>query len=235
MTPCAVEGCGKPARTRGWCPLHYQRWRQHGDVHRRVQGGPRVPPGRDQAIAEARRAGATLAAISVQHGITPERVRQILARAPVENETEVKRVNHDAGCVARGAAVSAAHRARMRQHEQEVAKLYAAGHLSREIAQRIGISRHWVREIRRRLDCPCCARHTPCATRPSLRLTRPAFCWRRSAPPTGFTHPRFTAPCVAAVSRCGAACVSRRRPTADKENAARRSFRAAQIKGSDAQ
>jgi hypothetical protein len=154
MTPCAVEGCGKPARTRGWCPLHYQRWRQHGDVHRRVQGGPRVPPGRDQAIAEARRAGATLAAISVQHGITPERVRQILARAPVENETEVKRVNHDAGCVARGAAVSAAHRARMRQHEQEVAKLYAAGHLSREIAQRIGISRHWVREIRRRLGLP---------------------------------------------------------------------------------
>jgi hypothetical protein len=24
---CSVEGCEKPARTRGWCPAHYKRWR----------------------------------------------------------------------------------------------------------------------------------------------------------------------------------------------------------------
>ena len=29
---CSVDGCEAPARTRGWCPMHYQRWRAHGDV-----------------------------------------------------------------------------------------------------------------------------------------------------------------------------------------------------------
>jgi hypothetical protein len=29
--PCAVDGCEKPAHARGWCPMHYQRWRQRGD------------------------------------------------------------------------------------------------------------------------------------------------------------------------------------------------------------
>jgi hypothetical protein len=29
--PCGIGGCGKPARRRGWCGMHYERWRQHGD------------------------------------------------------------------------------------------------------------------------------------------------------------------------------------------------------------
>lgn len=28
---CAVEGCTKPAFARGWCQMHYVRWKQHGD------------------------------------------------------------------------------------------------------------------------------------------------------------------------------------------------------------
>jgi len=28
---CLIEGCGKPARNRGWCEAHYARWRHHGD------------------------------------------------------------------------------------------------------------------------------------------------------------------------------------------------------------
>jgi hypothetical protein len=28
---CAVDGCDRPARTRGWCATHYTRWRRHGD------------------------------------------------------------------------------------------------------------------------------------------------------------------------------------------------------------
>lgn len=28
---CAIDGCGKPARRRGWCGKHYQRWYKHGD------------------------------------------------------------------------------------------------------------------------------------------------------------------------------------------------------------
>lgn len=31
MTDCEVPLCGKGARVRGWCPMHYARWRKHGD------------------------------------------------------------------------------------------------------------------------------------------------------------------------------------------------------------
>lgn len=28
---CAISDCGKPARKRGWCPMHYAKWRRYGD------------------------------------------------------------------------------------------------------------------------------------------------------------------------------------------------------------
>lgn len=28
---CKIDGCGKGAKTRGWCQNHYSRWRRHGD------------------------------------------------------------------------------------------------------------------------------------------------------------------------------------------------------------
>lgn len=31
MRTCSIEGCDKPARARGWCTKHYQRWKKHGD------------------------------------------------------------------------------------------------------------------------------------------------------------------------------------------------------------
>lgn len=34
---CAVEGCEKFARSRGWCMPHYHRWNNHGDP---LAGGP---------------------------------------------------------------------------------------------------------------------------------------------------------------------------------------------------
>lgn len=36
--PCSVEGCEKPRRQRGWCAMHYRRWRLHGSIEDR----PRV-------------------------------------------------------------------------------------------------------------------------------------------------------------------------------------------------
>lgn len=28
---CTIPGCERPVRARGWCPMHYKRWRRHGD------------------------------------------------------------------------------------------------------------------------------------------------------------------------------------------------------------
>lgn len=28
---CSIEGCEKPAKKRGWCPMHYRRWHRYGD------------------------------------------------------------------------------------------------------------------------------------------------------------------------------------------------------------
>lgn len=37
-SPCAIEGCQKPSRTRGWCSAHYERVRVHGDPGTRTIG-----------------------------------------------------------------------------------------------------------------------------------------------------------------------------------------------------
>lgn len=57
--PCAVEGCEKLARTRGWCSAHYERWRRNGnpgpagDARRRPPKGPCEVEGCDR-LAKAR-------------------------------------------------------------------------------------------------------------------------------------------------------------------------------------
>lgn len=28
---CAINGCPNPVKARGWCGMHYIRWRRHGD------------------------------------------------------------------------------------------------------------------------------------------------------------------------------------------------------------
>jgi hypothetical protein len=38
---CAVEGCDRLARTRGWCELHYGRWLKHGDPEYVIVPAPR--------------------------------------------------------------------------------------------------------------------------------------------------------------------------------------------------
>lgn len=31
MMQCAIEECSRPVRARGWCNMHWRRWRNHGD------------------------------------------------------------------------------------------------------------------------------------------------------------------------------------------------------------
>ena len=33
MNICAIEECSRPRKARGWCSVHYGRWRKHGDPH----------------------------------------------------------------------------------------------------------------------------------------------------------------------------------------------------------
>lgn len=40
-TECSVDGCNKMAHARGWCPMHYVRWRKHGDLTTIARGGPK--------------------------------------------------------------------------------------------------------------------------------------------------------------------------------------------------
>jgi Sigma-70, region 4 len=77
---CTVEECDRPSRARGYCDMHYSRWRLCGVA------GPAEPywwrdPARDPAIIAARAAGQTLRQIGDANGITPRRVRQILKKA----------------------------------------------------------------------------------------------------------------------------------------------------------
>lgn len=41
---CLVDDCGKKAIGRGWCAMHYSRWRRNGDVHDPGQGHSRPKP-----------------------------------------------------------------------------------------------------------------------------------------------------------------------------------------------
>lgn len=48
---CSIEACERESVTRGWCRLHYQRWRKYGDPVRarptlseRIQASLRITP-----------------------------------------------------------------------------------------------------------------------------------------------------------------------------------------------
>lgn len=47
---CSIPECAKPARSRGWCSMHYTRWKRHGDPHAYHVGGPEAMPPLDRLL-----------------------------------------------------------------------------------------------------------------------------------------------------------------------------------------
>lgn len=41
--PCAVDDCERPRRARGWCDMHYRRYKLHGDPHIVLTARPKAP------------------------------------------------------------------------------------------------------------------------------------------------------------------------------------------------
>lgn len=42
---CVIEGCPAPAKSRGWCQMHYARWKRHGDPLAVGVSKAPIPPG----------------------------------------------------------------------------------------------------------------------------------------------------------------------------------------------
>ncbi len=49
---CSIDGCGQAVDARGWCEMHYTRWRRHGDPLIRLPGG--LKPGTHRYPIEQR-------------------------------------------------------------------------------------------------------------------------------------------------------------------------------------
>ncbi len=43
MATCAVPGCKNPTSAKGWCSMHYMRWKRHGDPEVIVRTPARAP------------------------------------------------------------------------------------------------------------------------------------------------------------------------------------------------
>lgn len=52
---CCIDGCNKPHQARGWCRMHYSRWRRHGDplyvLRQRAEGNCAVERCHKTAVA----------------------------------------------------------------------------------------------------------------------------------------------------------------------------------------
>ena len=55
MRICDIEGCGRAHQGRGWCSLHYQAWRAHGDPLGRAPAPPEGEKRRYTPRAKAKR------------------------------------------------------------------------------------------------------------------------------------------------------------------------------------
>ncbi len=54
MRTCSIEGCEKRHQARGWCPMHYFRWKATGDPLKTPSGVPHGLPAIDRFMLKVR-------------------------------------------------------------------------------------------------------------------------------------------------------------------------------------
>ena len=105
---CTIDGCGSPAHARGWCDMHYRRWRRHGDP----RGGGRCYSTPEEAFAaRAERRGECLiwtgAKVSTGYGQLQVNGRSTLAHryawecenGPIPDGMLIDHICHNQACV----------------------------------------------------------------------------------------------------------------------------------------
>ncbi len=111
MTTCSIEACVKPAEKRGWCAMHYARWRKHGSTETvlkvRFNGPPEervwhritaTPFGCWQWTAACDAQGYGIFTVGGRNRIAHRYVYELLA-GPIPDGLQVDHLCRNRGCV----------------------------------------------------------------------------------------------------------------------------------------
>jgi hypothetical protein len=178
---CAVPGCGRPLRSRGWCASHYRRWQRHGNAQpdRPVASRTSQPGGywslRRRLVGERGPAAdyrcadcAAMAACWSYDGGDPDErvdlVRGVRYSMDLDRYRPRCRFCHRQAVRAVTDPLTAARRAAPGLDPDRAACLYEAGATCRGIGALMGVSPDAVARALRTLDVPL---------RPSGRNRRP--------------------------------------------------------------
>ncbi|MDQ2710291.1 MAG: hypothetical protein M3Z25_22875 [Actinomycetota bacterium] len=161
---CAVAGCPRPGRSRGWCVAHYRRWYRHGDPRAEVAVAARTADGgtysavRRRLGAERGRAvelccadcGGAAVCWSYDGSDPHERTdpgRGVSYSLDLGRYRARCRFCHRRAVVARGADLPGGPRGRAPAlHVDTAVRLYLAGATCRGIGSLMGVSKDAVRQ-----------------------------------------------------------------------------------------
>lgn len=83
MRLCQVEGCGNPYEARGYCTVHYSRWKRHGGTEAKFIRSTLTIAELVEEINWLRGGGVSPALICVQLGVRRESLQRRLSRAGI--------------------------------------------------------------------------------------------------------------------------------------------------------
>lgn len=79
MAICSIDGCAKPARARGWCQMHYRRWKRHDSPSTVLpgRGHPKGQPPWNKGKTMSEKTRARLSTALTGYKFSVERNRKI--------------------------------------------------------------------------------------------------------------------------------------------------------------